>query len=371
MAVPTLSTLTPSSGVPTGGHLVEITGTNFRLPTAAPAGVFPVPERPPSVRVSFGGVQSSMVAVVSATRLLVSVPKRSMPLAADGQTTLGTEDVDVVVENIDDSGVLIPGETVTAADAYTYTRPGIAHNAPRRRVQRAADTLVDLLRSEVLANTVLDTSTDYDPDTGTARIETQSIPQLVLTGPTLTFNAFFTSRENYLVEGIVPGAQYRKRRHRVVDLSFEIIGVTRSTVEMNNLIELLELVVDRNVNVQFECEPGGGDFIPLELSWTTDPFYERPSADPGLRSDLRVFRGTVLLKGLPITDFAEVDRDGISEVGFEVDTVTLEAPEQIGENLPAVQGAPRRSPPDTGVPSPRHPPHGAPRRSPPDSGAHE
>lgn len=369
MAVPTIATLSPATGAPTGGQLVEITGTGFRLPTAPPATI-PAPVAPPSVRVLYGGQESPRVDVISDTRLLVAVPKRTMPIGTDGQTTLGTETVDVVVENIDDSGVLIPGETVTAAGAYTYVRPGVDYSAPRSGVARVTTTLIDLLRSEVLNNTVIETSTDYDPDTGTSRIEVQSTPQLILTGPEVEANTFFTYRGAYLVPGLNPGEAYRHRRHRVLDLTFEIIGITNSTLEMHNLIELLEAVIDRNTSFDFECAPG--ETIPLELRWVEDPRYERQPNDPGLISDLRLFRGSVQVRGYPITDLPGVDHDAIDEVGFEVDVTTLEAPQQIGDNLPTVQGAPTRSPPEQDVPSPpKFPQHGAPTRSPPDSGAQQ
>jgi hypothetical protein len=363
MAVPTVATLTPSTGSPTGGQLIELTGTGYRLPTA-PGATIPAPPSPPSVRVTIGGVASSSVSVISDTRLLVIVPKHTMPIATDGQTTLGTDVVDVVVENIDDSGVLIPGETVTVAGAYTYQRPGVSYADGPYGFTRVTATLIDLLRSEVLGNTVLETSTDYDPNTNTQQIEVETTPQLILTGPEVDFNAFFTFRGSYLVDGILPGEGFRKRRHRVVDLSYEIIGVTNNTVELNNLIELLEIVVDRNVSFDFECAPG--ETIPLELRWTQDPRYERPPNDPGLISDLRVFRCTVQVRGYPVTALPGVDRDAVQEVGFEVDITTLEAPQQIGDNLPTAQGAPTRSPPDRDVPSPpTFPPHGAPTRSPP------
>lgn len=355
MAVPTVSTISPATGSPTGGQLVEVLGTGFRLPTAPPSTI-PAPVAPPSVRVLVGGVSAPRVDVISDTRLLLEIPKRSMPIGSDGQTTLGTELVPLTVENIDDTGVLIPGETVTVADAYTYQRPGVGYGDGPYSVTRVTALLIDLLRSEVLANTVLETSTDYDPNTNTTRIEPQATPQLILTGPELAFNAFFTFRGSYIVPGINPGEGYRKRRHRVVDLSYEIIGVTNSTLELNNLIELLEVVVDRNVELDFECTPGAGDFIKLELRWVTDPSYERQGNDPGLISDLRVFRGTVQVVGLPLVEIAGVDQDAIQEVGFEVDVTTLEAPQQIGENLPTAQGAPTRSPPDQHVPPP--PPFG-------------
>jgi len=345
MPIPTIATVTPATGTPTGGQLVEITGTNFRLPTTPAADVVPAPAAPPSVTVAFGGTLSTLVEVISETRLLVQVPKRSMPFDGNG-VTLGTDTVDIVVENIDDLGVLIPTESVTEANAYIYTRPGVDYTSGPYGLTRVTMAVIDILRSECHANTVIDTSTDYDPDTGTIKIEGQSLPQLILTGPSVTFNSFFTNRGNYQVDGINALEGFRRRRHRVLNLSYEIIGVTNSTVELNNLIELLELVIDRNTTIEFEPVPDSGDTCPLELHWVTDPSYERQDLE-GLMSDLRLFRGTFEIRGYPVTAFPGVDQDAIQEVGFEVDVTTLEAPLQIGDNLPTTQGAPTRSPPDS------------------------
>ena len=64
MAVPTITTIAPSTGTPAGGQAVEITGTNFRLPSAPPA-TGPVAALPSPVEVLFDGVASPNVAVLT------------------------------------------------------------------------------------------------------------------------------------------------------------------------------------------------------------------------------------------------------------------------------------------------------------------
>ena len=344
MPIPTVTSATPSTGTPTGGQMIYLEGTNFRLPTTPAADVVPAPESPPSVRVTFGGNVSSQVDVISATRILVRVPKRSMPVDVHG-VTAQTEAVDIVVENIDDAGVLIPTETVTVLDAYDYVRPGIASNSGPYGLTRLTVALVTLLRSEAVGNTVISTSSDYDPNTNTSKIEVQQTPALVVTGPSVAFNAFFTNRGDYCVESATPGEMYRMRRHRVLNLTYEIIGVTNSMIQLSNMIELLELVVDRNSTLDFELVAGSGETIPIEVHWATDPSYERQTEE-GRISDLHVFRASIELRGYPVTTFPGVDQDAVQGAGAEVTDVSLDAPLQIGDNLPATQGAPTRSPPD-------------------------
>ena len=369
MAVPTLATLSPAIGTPTGDQAVEITGTGFRLPTVAPAGVVPVPKSPPSMRVLFGDVNAVRIEVISATRLFAFTPKRNMPIDANGDTE-GFELVDVVLENIDDLGVLIPTETVTAADAYTYQRPGVSHE-DSGDFTRAVRALIDVLRSQVLANTMINTSTDYDPDTGLPQIPVEQTPQLILTGPTMEFNAFFTFRGQAEVATADPEEFFLARRHRVVDLHFEVTGVANSEVELINLQSLFETVVDRNTKIDFEFDPAVpalGTF-PLELHIVKSPDYQRVSKYAN--SDLRVFTAAIVLKGYPLGTLPGVAQDGLQGATHEVtEEPTLESPLQTGTDIPAVHGAPTRSPPEQAVPSPpKAPPHGAPTRSPPEAGA--
>lgn len=361
--------MSPAIGTPTGGQAVEITGTGFRIATAAPGGVVPVPKSPPSMTVTFGGVNAVRVEVISDARLFAFTPARSMPIDSDG-TTEGVEVVDVVLENVDDSGVLIGTESVTAASAYTYQRPGISHEDGGDFL-RAVRALIDLFRSQVLANTVISTSTDYDPETGLPMIRVEKTPQLILTGPTVEFNSFFTYRGQSEVATADPEEFLIARRHRVVDLNFEVTGVTNSDVELINLQSLFETVVDRNTKIDFECDPDVpalGTF-PLELHITKSPDYNR--VEKYANSDLRVFTATIMLKGYPLGTLPGVAQDGVQGVTHEVTELpTLEAPLQIGTDIPAVQGAPTRSPPEQAVPSPpKAPPHGASTRSPPEAGA--
>lgn len=401
MTVPTITTITPASGSPTGGQVIQIVGTNFRLPTP-PGSTVPVPPPAPSVRVTFGGVVSPRVDVVSATRLFVHVPKYTMPIS--DQTTLGTASVSLVVSNINDAGAVIAGETATAANGFTFVRPSVTHANTVATITKCVRQFIDLLRSEVHPNVVLETSADYDVKTSTWKIESQSLPQVILTGPTLTNNTFFTYRGPYDVDG-APGESYRKRRHRVVDVQFEIIGVTSSTVENINLIELMETVIDRNTTFSYVHDVGVT--YDLELRWVDDPAYERQDND--LISDLRVFRGTVQLVGLPLTNIPGVDQDAIVGVSAEIDEVLVESITQIGdiqphgaptrspgsapfetqprapsntstrspgeqpftESLDATPSYSTRSPPDVGVPSSDSLAQGRPVRSPPDAGEQE
>lgn len=344
MAIPTVTSITPATGSPTGGQALEVIGTNFRIPTTANLALNPVPPPQPAVRVTFGGTEATRVEFISDTRLFVYTPKRSMPIV--GKVTQGSENVDVVVENIDDLGVLIPTETVTVANGYNYLRPGVSTEDSGDYI-RASMQLIDLLRSEVLSNTVLSTSVDYDPDTGTAAIDVETTPQLILTGPSMEFNAFFTFRGESTQPTSSAVEFFKGRRHRVVDMTYDVMGVSNSDVELINLQALFETVVDRNTKIDFVCDPTdpGAGTIPLELHIVQSPTYER--VEKHANSDLRVFTASIVLKGFPLGVLPGVVQDGLSSSTHETtEEPTLAASSQIGENLPTTQGAPTRSPPD-------------------------
>ncbi|HSH55550.1 MAG TPA: IPT/TIG domain-containing protein [Candidatus Limnocylindrales bacterium] len=88
VAPPTLSTVSPTSGVVTGGTKLTLSGTNFVS----------------GVTVTVGGAAATSVAVVSGTSITALAPAHALGL------------VDIVVKNPD-------GQSVTKAGAFTYVNP--------------------------------------------------------------------------------------------------------------------------------------------------------------------------------------------------------------------------------------------------------
>jgi hypothetical protein len=116
MAVPTITNITPDSGLTRGLNQVEITGTNFSLapedPVDSSGSAFQ------SVKVLFGALQSPAAFAITTTRVVATVPTyigNSMGESGDA--------VDVTLHNLDEYGDEIPTEFVVSADAYTYKRP--------------------------------------------------------------------------------------------------------------------------------------------------------------------------------------------------------------------------------------------------------
>jgi hypothetical protein len=193
---------------------------------------------------------------------------------------------------------------------------------------------------------VIESSVDYDSDETTPEIEIESTPQLILTGPSTLENTFYTQRKLSAIESAVTGEWHQYRRPRFVDLRFDIMGVTNSSVELINLMNLFETVVDRNVVIDWPYDPDDPSVTtPIELHCTRSAQVQRVLRYA--KSDLRVFSAEIMLKGYPQLTLPGVVNDGIIGVSATVtEEVGLELVDQIGEDNPAAQGAAIKSPPD-------------------------
>lgn len=313
MAVPTIDSVSPDTGPATGGHLIEITGTNFQLPVLPdPLPVGPVPEPPSTVRVLFDGVAADEVHVVANDRLFVRTPKWEM-VTAGGKPIVGPVVVDVTVQNIDDDGNLIGAEAATAAGAYTYARVSI-DSENIGILATVVRELLRLLKSEIIGNVSISTHTDYDSDSddGLQIIDPGELPAVVLGGPGLEENRFKTVLQNVHVS---EGAYFKTYKPaKLYDLVFDLYAITKHQLELLNLIELIDIVLDNNTHLTVD----GHDY---EL------FYEAPSVKPQpaqYHSNIRLAQGRLIIEAVPIIDLAGVEDFGAFDVGAPLDDdVTL------------------------------------------------
>lgn len=309
MAVPTIASVSPNKGH-TGGSVVLITGTNFRqqTPQSNPFGPLPVP--PPSVEVLFGSVKSPKVRVLSATKLEVTVPK------ADKGA------VNVTVRNIDDVGVLVPGETVTANAAYTYAQPDLTVD---QYLTRANDRLILGLRREILDEVVPITSTDFDDSTGDALNITvlPKLPALVLLGPRLIDAPEIPGTdESELEDPGEAGTFLVHRKKTVKHLAYRLIGTTNNHRELLNLLHVTRVFFEKNPFVLVDKDASdaskGQNAHPLYL--TQEPEDQTiPNA-----SNIWQFRSAFELHGVYFETIDGFDKEALARRAFPAETVTLE-----------------------------------------------
>lgn len=334
MAVPSIVTVNPNTGVSLGQSLIEILGANFReLPDPAP-GVIPVPVPGPTVEIVMGGVPAPDVAVVNSAKLIVVIPPH-----AEGV-------IDVVVRNLDDNGDPIAGETDTFVNGFTYFLPDL-HIA--RDLMLLTRELVLEMRKQIHPN-VLNTSHVDFSDSPSARDLTfiAKLPALVAVGPELLQNKFRSNHGREKIVNVVGDFFDFQRESRVMDVGFEIVGISDRQKELLNLMHVTIEFFHKNKLITFTT--AGGVVCELELDFQEggDP---RTTGEPN-ESNVRQFRGAVLIREF------EVDGAILARGANVFDNVFLETQAFVGETLidpvtglsigplpiPAIQGGIIRSP---------------------------
>lgn len=279
MAMPTLTAVTPTAGPTSGGDLARLTGTGFAA----------------QVAVTFGGAPAQVLAVRAEAGGFV----------ADVRTPAHAEAVvDVTLRNLDAAGVSVPGEEATLAGAYRFLRPRIVQESDLTRLVRA---LLRELKRQVLANVSMTVSIDYDDTTvdGMNVVAISKLPSLVLSGPRVAENRFFSTNEPH--EDVVAGAGgpelLRRRPPLTVDLVFTLTAASDRTVELLNLMAAVATFLNRNHWVELPRDagdPGAGT-----VRWEMDPDGDFQTRLDG-PDDVRTFtcgfvvRGFDLDEGLPL-----------------------------------------------------------------------
>jgi hypothetical protein len=292
----TLVSIAPSIGPASGGDLVTLLGAGLG----------------PSTEVHFGDAAATVVSLreeAGAAILQVRTPAH-----AEGA-------VDVTVANLDAAGAPVPGETAKFPNAYRYQRARIVREADLTRIVRA---LLRELKRQVLENVSLSVAADFDdtPLDGLDVTAIASLPSLVLTGPRLRENRFYSTNE--AVEEVVAGPTgpelQRRRPPLTVDVAFTITGASDRAVELINLMAATATFLNRNRWLVLDRDPL--DASAGTVRWEMD-------ADGELRTDLDgkgdvrafgwglVIRGVDVDEGLPL-DLARAVADGGADVGVGV-----------------------------------------------------
>lgn len=289
MAIPTITAITPTSGPAGGGHLVAITGTNFRQYTPPTSGN-PNAPAPCYVQVLFGGEPCPRVYVYSETALEVITP------AYPGDVDLETfPAMDVVLKNLDDNLVPIPGEVATRSQAYTFERenlrpPTLEDESPVTRITRA---VLRMLKREVLLATSPRTHTDYSPDG--VDIAQAGIPTVYLLGPDVKEDAYGWENEA-IQEEQLDGTSLIWPNPIMHTLTYTVTGHSDAQPEFITLMSAIRKVFWRNPYLVMPGDVPQGSQIRLPIVVTDDP-------SPGagiLNANLHTFAAKLEIRRVPI-----------------------------------------------------------------------
>lgn len=309
MAVPTITSVTPSAGTTGGRLLVEIAGTDFQLPPA-PAATGPTTPPNPSVEVLFGDKVGFDVQVVSSTRLFVVNP------------THDAGPVDVTVRNVDQDGAVVPGETATATAAFTYGMPSLAADA-EATLARVVRMVIRELKRQVLENVVLTVHVDYDDTTGDSAnvaMLTQ-LPGLVLAGPEIRENRMHEEQDARYNPADDPGTWRQLRPAMTVDLIFTLTGASDKQVVVLNLMAQVLAFFRRNPRLYMLAKPDDPSLGSVHFEMALEPGGFPKASPVETNSNVRSFSATFAVKGLAIEE-QDMTEAMTAETGDEVSDVS-------------------------------------------------
>lgn len=296
MAVPTISTITPTVGHSGGKTVIEIDGTNFALPPA-PAATGPTTAPPPSVTITFGGRSATNVAVVSPTLIYCQAPKGD-PGAP----------VDVVLQNNDASGAPIGGEVVTRAAVYTYQRPDLREESELARVIRA---FIQELKRQIVDNVVFTTNTDYDANTGDllnyTEVENVTGGCLVIGNLDIPEDRIHAVNEEQDFDA-GNGLFISRRPPIAVDAIMTLVGITDNSITILNLMQAVRTFFKKNPNLELDrdsSDPSLGT-VEYEMEWTFGgPVSVNHQGD---NSNIESFGGNITIRGILLEDMPGISR---------------------------------------------------------------
>jgi len=289
MTIPTLTNLAPTSGPSSGGDLVRLSGSEFAE----------------HVSVHFGEVPGRVLSVLTDSGAVNVRTPAHLPST-----------VDVILRNLDSAGVPVPGETATLPQAYRFLRPRLVKEADLTRVVR---TLLRMFKKQLLENTSISVSVDYDDTVvdGLNIVAMSKLPSLVLSGPRLAENRFFSS--NTLREEIVSSATgpeiVRHKPPFTTDLAFTITVASDRTVELLNLMAAVASFLNRNrwLEIPRESEIAESETVRYEMDPTSDFRTTLDGPD-----DVRAFTCGLIVRGFDVDEGLPLD------IGRAVDATQLE-----------------------------------------------
>jgi len=306
--------------------MLKISGSNFRVPPDPPAGLTDGIEQQ-TVSVTIGGVPAREVKVRSSS-LVTAVTPIHDPGA-----------VDVVVQNLDDDGVDISGESATRSGAFTFERPRLSPDGDETNESSLAflvRTLILELKRQVIEEVALTSNTDYDEDSG-AQLHTTVLPKLpgiVLVGPMLRENRFYSENEPPAIDEAAPvddGDFVVVRPPYTVDVVFSIVGISDSMVELLNLMSATTLFFDRNDVLGMPIDVGDPSLGNADYEMQLEPEGDMRVSGSANNSNVRSFTGRFAIRGLDIETFeipsgydGVVAKHAIVDVGKTLDTVDLD-----------------------------------------------
>lgn len=305
MAAPVITSIAPVRGPSTGQTLVTITGMAMRLPSPPPA-TGPTSGRiRPTVELRIGGVPASRVAVRVDP---ANPPDGTVAMCLTPPGTPGA--ADIVLCNLDDAGQPIAGEVALLPGGFIYERADLAAESDLTRLVR---TLLRALKAQVIDNVSLTVHTDFDADPGDGLHITQiaALPALILAGPELVENRFYSLNQPLIDGGgDAPGLPFVVRRvPYTVDLGFTLIGISAHTTELLNLMAQCTRFLHKNKTLAMDRDPQSPAAGRVAYEMDFAPGGQLRARSQPSDSNVRHFTGEIVIRGFDIDEPAGIAID--------------------------------------------------------------
>jgi hypothetical protein len=333
MAVPTFTSVAPAIGSPGGGQIVEIVGTNFRIQTADPT----ADPQPTSytVEVTFNGVPAEFTLAVSSTLLRVAVPDyRGDPLAVAGfrgseLSRFSFPAVDIVIQNLEDDGDPISGETVTAAAAYTYQQPLIRAPEGDPPLLQVLKTFLALLMKQVVTDVAQSTHTDFgeEGETITALAEHPSVAvrMNVLRDPE------YSQFDNEQIIVPVGGGRFNQYdAPKTYMLVLPLVLSAKTETEMQHM--LAQFLNISSVTPWLNVQPDPDWPLPQVNRYPLEFMQLPQQAGSADRTNVKAYSAQVRIRGIPV-----VHGNPIAEQIPQISTIILSTAQLPVENVASTE----------------------------------
>jgi len=290
----------------------------------------------PGSRIVIGGTTLNDTAgdgllVASVAGLVLTLDAASV-LVAEGPVagvsvqslSYGEGAVDLTLRNLDDSGVPIPGEELVLPQSFQYQRPQLSSEVTLRRVSRQ---LVREVRRQVLATASMGVHVDWSRDDLLGSLGVASLPAVVLLGPDIAENRFFSVNSRDSVDTPADEVELRRAPY-TVDATWEVLFLSNLRAELQSLMQAWVVFVDRNPYLSIDRDPDdlalGKVRYEFDIPAAGEPTINRATVG----EDVVAATGSVVLRG--------IDLEGVP--GFEgemaIDLTTrlldIEAPVSVG-----------------------------------------
>jgi len=336
MAVPTITSVTPATGLSHGNYLVTIKGANIALPHE-PAATGPAGDLTPHVEVLFDGVACDwrFTGVIddpdgaAGDRILWCRVPGGMPAiyVVDRRTGDVKGAVDITITNLDVDGDPVTGETVTAGEAFSYEYPDLKQDCMVLRVVR---DLVQKLRRQVLRNVVTSVHTDYDNVVdGSAVAQLSELPAISLSIQGIPYDRMGMTQERDVEDRDDDYGSVEIETPETVDLRFQLIGVVDNDKHLLNLPAAVTRFFKANRTLTVAADPDDADRG--EKVYPLLPDSEMVFGRASGNSNIQFFRQTWLVKEIDVESFLPQVISGLLGSGEDGEVSDMEAQKMADE----------------------------------------